>query len=145
MIKMYKEFISLLQTFLPKAAAQAVPYIALALIIGWFGREIRDTVKNESLKTQLILKNDSIINNKLDYVIEVNAILIECINTLSIVEEKTNKTFSDMIREAAKKPANIPLIEKLEDDIKNANLELPHHHIKKDTTKYVIKAIKKTP
>ena len=145
MIKMYKELVSLLSTFLPKAAAQAISLVALSLVAGWFGREIRDIVKSESVKTQKIIDSNVAINDKLDYIIEANAIIVEYVNTLSVVTEKTNNILSEMIREAAKEPVNVPLIDKLEKDVKSANAELPHHNIKRDTTKLVIRAVKKIP
>ena len=145
MIKMYKELVSLLSTFLPKAAAQAIPLVALSLVAGWFGREIRDIVKSEAVKTQKIIDNNAAISDKLDYIINTNAIIIEYVNTLSVVTEKTNNTLSEMIREAAKEPVNVPLIDKLEKDVKSANAELPHYNIKRDTTKLVIRAVKKIP
>lgn len=143
MIKLYKEIVALLSTFLPKAAANAIPLIALSLVVGWFGREIRDIVSAEAVKTQKIIEISETIKLNVDSILETNALIVEYIYMLSTTEEKANNTLSEMIRETAKEPVNIPLLNKLERDIKEVNAELPHRYIKRDSTKLEIRAVRK--
>ena len=130
----------ILGMFLKKGALELIMITFTGVMFGMVISDMRSDFMDEMKSSRELLETIITQQERLETIAERQEVLINYVLDMSEIQGKTTTDIVKMIRETAKKTVNIPLLERIEEDVMRANEQLPH---KTDTIKATIGVRKK--
>lgn len=137
---MINSFVKLLEMGgVPTSWALLITLVPSIFVMGLAGNTVYTSGKKVLLELETVQANQDSIKKQNKEIQRAQAIITGYVYQISTTAQATNKKHNELALELAKRPINMPIVNRIVQEIEDQQKTLPHHYIRVDSSSVTIK------